>query len=210
MWGIPLREELCGQLAGYICRYASERCGLRCNPHPKTEVIEDAYGEETVKIRFYFEVPTVPSGGTLRVDCDLTRNEEILSSIHQRPVHYGYSDRRDYGEVLVHVYSLEEIAAEKLRAILYQRVQPSPKDLYDLWVLGQEGEVNWDVVRSIFPQKCRSRGIDPSRPPDLEARRDAIAGVWRATLGGLLPEVPDFEVCWEAFENLIETMVFLT
>jgi len=70
----------------------------------------------------------------------------LLLPVEQREVHYDYSDADDFGQFVVPAYSLEEIAAEKLRGLLFQRVNPSPRDAYDLWYLWTKGQVDWTTV----------------------------------------------------------------
>ena len=73
----------------------------------------------------------------------------LLLPVKQREVHYDYSDADDFGRVIVPAYNLEEMATEKLRGLLFQRVKPSPRDAYDLWYLWTEGQVDRTSVLQI-------------------------------------------------------------
>lgn len=66
---------------------------------------------------------------------DITIKEQFVSPLQERYVLRGYDEYSDLPEDrLVRVYSLEEIAAEKMVA-LSDRARNEPRDLYDLWYL---------------------------------------------------------------------------
>jgi len=94
----------------------------------------------------------------------------------------------------------EEIAAEKVRAIL---MREKPRDLYDLWFMLRRGiQLNPGLVR----RKLRSCGMrfDPGK---LRERVDAMGSIWAADLRNLvIGELPEFDeakaVLLEAFERI--------
>ena len=58
----------------------------------------------------------------------------------------------------VHVYTLLEIAGEKPRCVI-QRLQC--RDLFDLFLLFEEIQVNATEAAMVFRPKAEHRGIDP-------------------------------------------------
>ncbi len=181
------------------------RCGLEfLAPRFRFEKVQNEYGAETFEARLYFRRLVHPAGAPLSIVIDATYNEVIVLPIKEHPLFYDYSDMADFGTVIVRVYSLEEIAAEKLRGLLFQRVNPSPRDAYDLWYLWTNGTVDWEQVVSVFPQKCISRGISIEDPlPDVLHRQEAaIRGVWGSTLRGLIGTYPPFEEAWGLISEL--------
>lgn len=58
------------------------------------------------------------------------------------------------------VYTLEEVAAEKLRCVI-QRLQC--RDLYDLNELLNVREVDAEAIWPLFERKARHRDVDPGR-----------------------------------------------
>ena len=111
------------------------------------------------------------NGARTRVRIEVTVDESILRPpVNRRVIH-------EYGEPLnvkVPVYSLEEIVAEKLRALLQQTAllkvrgwsRPRVRDYYDLWrVLGFYGDrmdlADFDLL---LREKCAVRDVSFSRP----------------------------------------------
>jgi hypothetical protein len=95
------------------------------------------------------------------------------------------------GETRVRVYSLTEIAGEKLRCVI-QRLQC--RDLYDLFLLFEEAQVDAAEAATVFRSKAEHRGIDPyalsSRYP---ARIEQYRERWEAELREHVPgRVPHF------------------
>jgi predicted nucleotidyltransferase component of viral defense system len=55
-------------------------------------------------------------------------------------------------------YSIEEIVAEKFRALL-QRSYAAPRDYYDLWYILKQNMADWDKILSIIKLKFKYKGI---------------------------------------------------
>ena len=121
----------------------------------------------------------------------ITESEDSPAS---RPVFHPYGDRLP-DELRIQAYSLEELLAEKTRA-LYQRTRP--RDLYDvIYILENRAEdINLDRARIIFERKCRARGF---APPDALALVKAVAdseelrSEWANMLSHQLPELPPID-----------------
>ena len=117
--------------------------------------------------------------------------------------------KHDYGEPLeaeLAVYSLEEVVAEKLRAILQQLarlesrgwMRNRARDYYDLWrVLGTYGDdLDLTDFRARIHEKCRLRDVDFDSPEDFFDPRmvSNVGQTWRQSLGPLVSALPDFGV----------------
>lgn len=64
----------------------------------------------------------------------------------------------DYQTFDVRVYPLEEILAEKMRAIL-QRRNKKIRDYYDVWRLLKTRKFEKERVKELFLEKCKNKGI---------------------------------------------------
>lgn len=184
-------------------------CGLTfLPPRFRFDKTNDEYGAETFEARLYFRRLIHPSGVPLSVVIDTTYNEILLLPAEQREVHYDYSDADDFGRVVVLAYSLEEIAAEKLRGLLFQRVNPSPRDVYDLWYLWTGGQVDWTTVVRIFPQKCATRRIAVTSlsTAALAESKAGVRSVWESTLQGLIGTYPPLDEAWAVVEELVSKL----
>lgn len=101
-------------------------------------------------------------------------------------------------------YSVEEIFAEKLRAI-YQR--GAARDYYDLSQLLETGSVTIDFadVRPAFKAKCDHDGLTVDLTDGLPAeQQETIRHQWETTLPDLTGDPPAFEMVW----NRLDTVIF--
>lgn len=108
-----------------------------------------------------------------RLKVEITVDEPILSTIVTRPVIHNFEEKI---EALIPAYSLLEITAEKLRALLQSKIRLRERgwgasrvcrDYYDLWNLLQISEV---VTGEIFPlliRKCSVRDVSFESPYDF-------------------------------------------
>ncbi|MCD6298487.1 MAG: nucleotidyl transferase AbiEii/AbiGii toxin family protein, partial [Deltaproteobacteria bacterium] len=114
----------------------------------------------------------------------------------------------EYGEPIeaqVRVYALEEIVAEKLRAILQhvEKLQQRgwsrsrARDYYDLWrVLGEyQNQLDLSDFSSLLRAKCTVRNVSFNGPEDFFQKMmiDYVEKTWEQWLGPLIPDLPDFD-----------------
>lgn len=117
-----------------------------------------------IQIKVPFQSPLMTSGSLPKIKLDLSKNEILLDAPCLRPLFHGYSDV-DQVAVPVLCYSLEEIFAEKCRA-LAQRTRP--RDLYDvirLYEMFFAQYENWGQLLSLFSEKFRFKSL--SFPEDF-------------------------------------------
>jgi len=99
--------------------------------------------------------------------------------------------------------SVEEIFAEKLRAI-YQR--GAARDYYDLYQLLEAGSVtiNFNAVRPAFEAKCEHDGLHVDLTDGLpEKQQETIRHQWETTLPDLTGDPPAFEIVWDRLNTMI-------
>ena len=143
---------------------------------------------------FYLEYQgPLPSrtGNPLKVD--ITIHEKVVRPIEEVAVLRGYPEYEDLPDgALVRVYSLSEIAAEKVVA-LGDRARNEPRDLYDLWYLTRERHVDLLNLRDDISAKLAFRGrkLDGLGVEFLkkEARLKAL---WSARLATQMSGLPEF------------------
>ena len=213
--GIPTGDEIdelmvlaCEAVQELTSRYAPVEfvCGryIERNPHPG--------GQEAFLIR-----ARLPWHRRLDtpIKVEITMDEPILWPVVQRQVMHEYGEPM-HVEVLV--YSLEEVVAEKLRAVLQQVARLESRgwsrnrarDFYDLWrVLGRYWEeldlTDFDVR---LHEKCQLRHVDFACPEDFFDPR-IVANVeleWERSLGPLVPGLPAFETVVEELRSQIAAL----
>ncbi len=111
----------------------------------------------------------------------------------------------DVPEFELTAYSLEEIFAEKLRA-LYQRSQA--RDYYDLYRMITEADVDDSVILPAFTRKCEHDGLDIDLRDGLpKNKRNEIRDGWQNTLPDLVADLPEFNPVYNGLEEYIESLV---
>ena len=125
------------------------------------------------------------------IKIDITIHEKIFFAVQQRNLIYSYSDKSQ--DILINVYSIEEIISEKLRSLL-QRKYSAPRDYYDLWYLTQN-TYNWDNISKAFYMKCELKEINFNSIDDFFVSEKLIScrNQWENSLGNHLKNLPDFE-----------------
>jgi predicted nucleotidyltransferase component of viral defense system len=119
---------------------------------------------------------------TLKLDL---ADDEHVEDTNRRKVAVRYADQRD-AECLV--YTLREVAAEKLRCVI-QRLQC--RDLFDLHELFVERGLSVDDVWPLFERKTLHRQLDPLRfGPRLDERMVEYERRWVDELIEYLPGEP--------------------
>ncbi len=153
----------------------------------------DKLGRETFEGKIGYRGPLdIP--GPPRLLFDLTRHEPVLAEPELRPVFHAYPDSLP-DDTAVQAYSLEELFAEKTRALL-ERTRP--RDLYDVVFLleSRADDIDFDGARDLFRKKCAAKGLEPPSADHLLAVvRSAVElqSEWANMLAHQLPHLPPFE-----------------
>ena len=133
------------------------------------------------------------------VKLEVTVDEPMLLPTPARPVIHGYGEELTGA---VRAYSLEEIVAEKLRALLQNEarrsergwVRPRCRDLYDLWRILRNPPAALDhaAIRRILPAKCGVRNVRFGSAADFfpAALLDVVRTGWDADLAPLVLNLP--------------------
>lgn len=186
-------DELLRQLKE-LARHVNEVSGIEL---PEGSIVVEAkrnkQGQPTFRARIGYRgplaVPTLP-----RVLLDLTQNEVIAATPTSRPIFHPYPD--DLPEdALVSAYSLEELFAEKTRAL---RERMRPRDLYDVVQLVENysGAVDFASARAIFRAKCAAKGIATPSSDALVAQvrgSTELEADWKEMLAHQLPALPPLD-----------------
>jgi len=109
----------------------------------------------------------------------------------------------DYPGFNVNVMQLEEIFAEKLRALLERK---KSRDYYDIWRM-LSLKYDQGRVRKLFLEKCKIKGIEIEEenifPENLE---DILRSYWEKELSRLVYPIPDLR---KAINDLKSKLTFL-
>lgn len=158
------------------------------DPHPG--------GQESFKVRMQLPWQREP---LCSIKVEITSDEPVILPAPRRPLLHGYDDglRAD-----VLVYALEEIVAEKLRALLQSEARrvkrgwtrPRARDFYDLWrVLGDlEKDIDVRVIPAVLRKKCAVRGVSFTSANDFfaEGLLTEVDAAWTQSLAALVSDLP--------------------
>jgi len=131
-----------------------------------------------------------------RLKVEITVDEPIFLSTENRPVLHGFAE--DF-EAHIPVYSLAEITAEKLRALLQSKARLQEcgwgasrvcRDYYDLWNLLRVSGLKSPALIPLLAQKCTVREVTYETPYDFISE-DLVAVASAEWAQQLLPFVPD-------------------
>jgi len=169
----------------FECERYTER-----EPHPT--------GQEAFTIRARLPWHRRPH---VRVMVEVSMDEPVLRPAPEREVIHEYGEELD---TRVKVYSLEEVVAEKLRAILQHAEKlhergwsrSRARDYYDLWRVlnAYRDRLQLDGFASLLQQKCQVRGVGFQGAEDFfqGSMLNYVERTWEQWLGPLVVELPPF------------------
>jgi predicted nucleotidyltransferase component of viral defense system len=144
----------------------------------------------------------LPRGNDVKVD--ITIREHLAFPIQERAILRGYEEFTDVPENrLIRVYSLEEIAAEKLIA-LADRARNEPRDLYDLWHLTSNEGQQLDHLTDAIRQKLQFRnkpceGIEAA----ILQKEARLRALWSTRLAYQMSTLPQFDEVFRAVRRTL-------
>jgi predicted nucleotidyltransferase component of viral defense system len=136
-----------------------------------------------------------------RVLIEVTLDEKVLKPVQRRMVIHGYGEPF---QTELQVYALEEIVAEKLRAILQHAEKleqrgwsrSRARDYYDLWRMlsAYKDQMDLSGFPSFLREKCavRSVGFEGAEDFFQQHMLDYSEKTWDRSLGPLVPGLPSF------------------
>lgn len=214
--GAPIGDAM-EEAVATACRSASQQLeeyapvSIACQryhekqPHPA--------GQEAFIIRAKF--PWQRSAHT-RVMIEISVDEPVLKPTLRRNIIHAYNEQLS-ADVLV--YALEEIVAEKLRAILQHAEKfeergwsrSRARDYYDLWrVLGTyKDRMNLTDFKSFLRDKCAVRGVSFDSANDFFKERMIayVQRTWNQWLGPLVPDLPSHQTVFSELRPQIDDLL---
>ncbi len=138
-----------------------------------------------------------------RVLLDITQHETIVAPLVRRRIFHPYTDALPDG-ALVLSYSMEELFAEKTRALL-ERTRP--RDLYDVAHLWERrGDVAIASVREVFVRKCAAKNVLAPTSASLIAMvrgSDELRADWNHMLEYQLPKLPVLDALLARLDDVL-------
>ena len=174
-------------------------------PHPR--------GQEAFNIRTKFPWHRKPQTNII---VEITVDEEIIKPVILKPILHEHDE---IFSASILTYSLEEIIAEKLRAIL-QNIKNLEKrgwarsrarDYYDLWNILKvyKDQLNLQNFESFLRQKCSTRDVNFENHNSFFYPKllEIVEKTWEQWLGTLVSELPPYQQVIEELKQQIEDLL---
>ena len=201
----PYSEEAILEQLQSAARLTAEMSGIEFPiDHVRVLSRRNKAGKPTFQGRVYYRGPLQRTPTYASVIFDITNQEKIVVAPVGRTIFHPYSDDLP-PDLTVQCYSLEELLAEKTRA-LYERTRP--RDLYDVVYLLENciDAIALADTREIFAAKCEYKGLPVPSSQDLVKivhDNEELRTEWANMLAHQLPNLPAIDDMLTRFVALI-------
>jgi len=127
------------------------------------------------------------------IKIDISLREKPLLGLKEVAVHSSY-----FPDFPVLTFQIEEIASEKMRALIQRK---RPRDYFDMWLLLKELEFK------DFEKLAEKKLADMNDNMDIGkvfTDLDIVKSLWKVDLEQLIPELPDFDAVLNDLKNKLE------
>ncbi len=149
------------------------------------------------------QAPPPPERWTTSIKIEIILFEQMVFPVEMREVYHPYSDQLSEKHLVVPCYSVNEVLAEKLRALI-QRSYTAPRDFYDIWYLSQNvSNIDWSSVTEAFHTKMKFKGLTFTGIDQMinEENDKRLKAAWQNSLKHQIPEKNMIE--YEAVKQVI-------
>lgn len=151
-----------------------------------------------------------------KIKLEISRDEKVVNLPNKAPILHEYGEKLSQQ---LFVYTLEEILAEKYRAILQNQerlkeklwIRSRVRDFYDLWCILTKFNylLKRDTFHKIFKAKCDSKNIKFNSTEQFFNDQEYLAKIqkdWGEFLEVLVADLPDFNSLILQLEQLTEQL----
>ena len=156
------------------------------------------------------EIAPLPQRWQTKIKIEIILYELMLFPIASKDITHQYSDMLTANALQIPCYSIEEVLAEKMRALI-QRSYTAPRDFYDIWYLSNHfTELNYTQIVDAFHEKMAFKGhtftgIEQLINPDNDKH---LSAAWKNSLAHQIPnELPNYETVKNDLNSLF-TRIF--
>ena len=202
-------QEACARSVKLLDPYVPVE--IVCERHVEREPHPGA--QEAFDIRARFPWHSRPQANVM---VEITVDEKLLKPPLARAVLHDYGEPLD---IQVPVYALEEIVAEKLRAILQHLralerrgwVRSRARDYYDLWRIFGDHRRHLDLAGfpAFLREKCAIREVTFTGPESFfpASMLAVVEETWDQWLGPLVPGLPPYTTVIEALRPQVAALL---
>lgn len=135
------------------------------------------------------QAPPPPDRWSTSVKIEIILYELMVFPTESREVFHPYTDELSETPLTVPCYSLREVLAEKLRALI-QRSYTAPRDFYDIWYLANNQEtIDWKEITIAFHEKMNYKNIEFEGIHQMinDTNDKRVKAAWQNSLGHQIP-----------------------
>ena len=137
--------------------------------------------------------------------------ETMVFPVQERTVRHRYSDELSPAAQQVPCYSLSEVLAEKLRALI-QRSYTAPRDFYDIWYLAHHvPDLDWPAIVRAFHQKMHFKELTFTGVAQMinDENDKRLQAAWKNSLAHQIPgiEFPKYDRVKTELTSLLESIL---
>lgn len=172
-----------------ICEKANQIFGATLEFFNITEEREE-YEQEALKAILHFQ----SIKGISKIKIDLSFADKIFIKPVEKNIYHPYSDNFAFGKPKIKTVKLEEIIVDKLMAVSFIRTYPRNRDLFDIWHILKNKNLDLKLIKEIFNKKCDYRKIDKQLIHQIDQKHlNQFKKYWQAQLSALVGDLPEFE-----------------
>ncbi len=186
-----------------IAAWIYEESGIEMpEPGMSFEEYTNPRGEISIQGIIPYKGPMQRRGNNPTVKLDLTHDELMVNNPVIRKIHHPYSDTKS---MQIKTYSMEEIYAEKLRALV-ERLRP--RDLYD--VIHLHNDRRWKPERmkvlDTLIKKCEFKGVPVPTMAVLISggKLKEMIEEWDSMLAHQIADLEPYEHYWGQLPEVFE------
>jgi predicted nucleotidyltransferase component of viral defense system len=166
-----------------ICIWIFEKSHI-----PLAIVKNQTYVSGSINFQISYQGPLGGQGSYKRLKVDITRGEAIVFKSVSKTIVITYDDLADFS---LWCYPLEEILIEKMCALMGRT---EPRDLYDLWYLLEEAQLEPIYYWNEFAQKAHHKGHHPHHfTTKVKEKLPLFKARWEGSLSAQIHHLPLFE-----------------
>jgi uncharacterized protein len=146
--------------------------------------------------------PLGGKGANKSIKIDIATDEILCTAPVELPVNNKYTDLEN--KFCIFSYTLEEIIAEKMRSLM-QRT--TPRDIYDLWYLFEEGKCKVEDYINTFNEKAKLKKLNHlNLTTKVQQKKEIYSKQWNSSLANQVKVIPDFDNVWRLLNKHWRTL----
>jgi predicted nucleotidyltransferase component of viral defense system len=152
--------------------------------------------------------PPAPNRWLTSIKIEIILYEKMIFAPEIANVIHNYSDTLTANAQNIPIYSINEVLAEKIRALI-QRSYTAPRDYFDIWYLSKNVEnIDWKEVVKGFHQKVEYKKLQFLGVEQLinENHDKILKTAWKNSLEHQIEngKLPEYETVREDLKKLLE------